>query len=361
MQVNNEEIFKAYATEDYNKCLEYLELLPESDQNLNEIKVLKASCFVNIDNGNRIKEAHEILNEIITTDPVNSFAHFAKGLAFFKQQKLVESIEYFKKASENDTHGMVTKAMSMKLEAEELLEKQLKPTIVSTVAANVNDNNEISKVVCDICNKTFSKVYSLKRHKILHTNERNFECTLCTNKYFHKSELNRHIKRNHGENSKMEVRENKKFNCDICQKEFNFKKLLNVHKITHSKKPKMECDLCGKILISKSNLLAHMKSHINKKLKLKFKKVQKSADPEIVQASKKIKLEILSDNENSTAIIQDEVLKSHEQTVNDNNVSEMPEWNFFFKSIMHDLSKMDEKQKRQFKLKCYSLINEILD
>lgn len=50
---------------------------------------------------------------------------------------------------------------------------------------------------CNVCGKTFSCAYTLRRHAIVHTRERPFECRYCYRSYTQSGDLYRHIRKAH--------------------------------------------------------------------------------------------------------------------------------------------------------------------
>ena len=60
---------------------------------------------------------------------------------------------------------------------------------------NANEEKKIKK--CDVCNKEFSRHQHLIRHKLTHSNIKEFSCSLCTSKFTRKDKLNQHLSKVH--------------------------------------------------------------------------------------------------------------------------------------------------------------------
>ena len=76
-----------------------------------------------------------------------------------------------------------------------------------------SDNKEISKYMCDKCEKSFGSKYKLKRHEQSQHNGIQFECNLCKMFYTRKDNLKVHMTVHH-----KIVTKNDKLQCDECCK-----------------------------------------------------------------------------------------------------------------------------------------------
>lgn len=115
--------------------------------------------------------------------------------------------------------------------------------------------------ICDVCNRVFTKLSNLKRHKSgVHENRRDYQCDYpkCGKLFNDVGNMRKHKRNVHMKVGKVE--------CHLCWKKFPFKSTLDAHVKQHEgygKKP--SCDLCGVAFDSKSKLTAHMRyQHLRK-------------------------------------------------------------------------------------------------
>jgi uncharacterized Zn-finger protein len=135
---------------------------------------------------------------------------------------------------------------------------------------------------CDICDQVCKNKKSLKSHKIVvHQNQtRNFQCKICYMRFKTRAHLNTH-QLVHQDRKTCDIchksiaassykyhmklhelkKQEKKFECQVCQKKFYKKQLLISHNKCHEKP--LECDLCG----HRFGFKVSMKRHLNKHLK----------------------------------------------------------------------------------------------
>ncbi|XP_023333166.1 zinc finger protein 2 homolog isoform X2 [Eurytemora carolleeae] len=135
-----------------------------------------------------------------------------------------------------------------------------------------------------ICNKTFASKSKLELHTVSHTVNKLFTCTHCGKKFKQKSHLNHHIKLKHSDGAfdskykcdicgkcltsnyslkkhKMLHWDNKPFVCLVCGKRFVQNSHLTLHVQKHSGIRSHLCIECGKSFTTKGHLKEHMKFH----------------------------------------------------------------------------------------------------
>ena len=49
-----------------------------------------------------------------------------------------------------------------------------------------------NSLTCNLCQKIFTKLSSLKEHKMIHTGEKPFPCSICNKRFISRSKLKRH-------------------------------------------------------------------------------------------------------------------------------------------------------------------------
>lgn len=114
----------------------------------------------------------------------------------------------------------------------------------------VPDTNE----VCKICGEKFTKRHYLRDHIAkAHMSPRQYKCDVCGGEFKTEHILKQHQQKMHGENAK-------KYKCELCDEIFCKMSDLSNHK--HEKHPKPYiCEKCGNCFARKTNLTEHMKKH----------------------------------------------------------------------------------------------------
>ena len=130
-------------------------------------------------------------------------------------------------------------------------------------------HNEVTHFKCDICENSYTRDSSLKRHKrITHNideskaiipgttkkNKNLNECVLCESMFTQKTDLNRHIKTVHNTSNNSQ----EKFQCKTCNKDFQRIDHLQRHKKIHQKSSiKIVCEVCLNHFVTKDELKMH--------------------------------------------------------------------------------------------------------
>ena len=123
---------------------------------------------------------------------------------------------------------------------------------------------------CTVCNIDFQTSFRYKRHRLVHTGERNYLCDTCGKGFKSRSELVQHEKRH------CDVRP---FVCPQCGKSFKNNGNVTAHMKLHvgHQQRLFACSFCCKFFNQKSELIAHELSH-------HLKTESEETDPEVRMA-----------------------------------------------------------------------------
>lgn len=105
---------------------------------------------------------------------------------------------------------------------------------------------------CPYCGKMVS-ASTIARHKLIHTGERPFKCTMpeCDKAFRSTSEVKRHVRRHHSTE--------RPYKCDVCGKGFIQMCLLGAHAKIHSGEKPFVCHICGKAFPKLYSMQRHKK------------------------------------------------------------------------------------------------------
>jgi len=105
--------------------------------------------------------------------------------------------------------------------------------------------------LCGECGKSFKTKGHLKEHSKVHTGERKvYQCMECNAEYFGLHDLQIHMRRHNGDLP---------FSCPHCPKRFRSKRNLDNHQRIHTGDKPFKCKSCGKAFTSTSALCQHFK------------------------------------------------------------------------------------------------------
>jgi uncharacterized Zn-finger protein len=118
-------------------------------------------------------------------------------------------------------------------------------------------HSNAKKFKCNTCNISFKSKQSLIDHENRHLGIKMFTCKdkACNKGFITKALLESHLKTHEKIDN-----EDKKFECDICNKKFVSKSYLKVHKKIHNNEKNFVC-FCGKMFLQKNDLETHSRTH----------------------------------------------------------------------------------------------------
>lgn len=130
----------------------------------------------------------------------------------------------------------------------------LPPVTEITSTERLHRKEGDKKYSCNICSKSFTRIYSLRYHIAKHDEFRRFLCPKCGKSFHTASGLRQHLL------SHIEINQ---FKCGFCHKTYKSRQSLKEHfRVAHSSNRKLfVCITCGKRFTAKSTLMMHIKSH----------------------------------------------------------------------------------------------------
>ncbi|XP_044727309.1 zinc finger protein 91-like [Chrysoperla carnea] len=113
------------------------------------------------------------------------------------------------------------------------------------------------KHLCNICGHAARSAHALRKHLVIHSNERPYACDHCDKTYRRADHLKQHISHAH--------LNQRKFQCTFCSQAFHAKRTLVHHVRRHTGEKPHKCEVCGKGFVQKVALQIHSKIHTNSK------------------------------------------------------------------------------------------------
>ncbi|PSN50603.1 hypothetical protein C0J52_22193, partial [Blattella germanica] len=229
-------------------------------------------CYWEIQLSPEQKEAFpKVRWEIAISDVVNSADVMDVKAEFFEVKVEQESEDEV-----IDVRGETSYERNIKLEPEEMVEvvikqevdpviEDLTPTTECNDVETTNESGELKikseeakvfkvrrKMLCQICNKTFTHKSNLIRHIRTHTGERPYICDVCGCSFLQNSDLTMHKRLHTGD---------KPFFCNVCNRAFAQNRSLTLHKRLHTGDRPYSCDLCEKSYTQYIHLVRHKRTH----------------------------------------------------------------------------------------------------
>lgn len=117
------------------------------------------------------------------------------------------------------------------------------------------------KFECEICHKRFIGKNDLRKHFLIHTNEKPYACNECGQNFRQVISLKNHIACKHSPG----LQSKNIYVCDYCKKAFPIKERLKLHLRTHTGDRPYQCDYCKKTFARGGQLIQHMRTHTGSK------------------------------------------------------------------------------------------------
>ncbi|KAJ6635985.1 Zinc finger protein [Pseudolycoriella hygida] len=125
-------------------------------------------------------------------------------------------------------------------------------TDVLCAAENKLNNVEVKAWECDICAKSFTTKYFLKKHKRLHTGEMPYSCEVCGKNFTFQQSYHKHLLYHSDEKPHI---------CSTCGRAFKELSTLHNHERIHSGEKPYQCETCDKCFRQRVSYLVHRRIH----------------------------------------------------------------------------------------------------
>ncbi|CAK1600017.1 unnamed protein product [Parnassius mnemosyne] len=105
---------------------------------------------------------------------------------------------------------------------------------------------------CDVCRKSFTTKYFLKKHKRLHTGETPYACSQCNKTFTFQQSYHKHL---------LYHNDDKPHICNYCGRAFKELSTLHNHQRIHTGEKPFSCETCGKCFRQRVSYLVHRRIH----------------------------------------------------------------------------------------------------
>lgn len=241
--------------------------------------------------------AGKVFDSILLDEPSHFYALYGKALTLWKDENIGECMEMIGQAIKLQPADSTINLKEMKTKMEKIVDMRKVKTVnialrpQAQIAGHKIGQPTITFISakdrvhhCKICDKYFTKMFSLNRHLLLHTGERPHKCNYCRKAFVQKTDMERH-ETTHGDvfnfqctmcEKRFRTKKNlgshlvthsteRPFKCRFCEKDFKVKRLCIFHEGLHNNTRPFNCDICGKGFPAKPYIKSHLKTHTDEK------------------------------------------------------------------------------------------------